>query len=274
MSTATTDSGSDTEVIFFTPELIKNNESLICINKRNESISDEDNSKRNKTNGNTNTFNFEESQHFLNIHDHIKTIPNDINKSNELTENCNPDNSYLTNSNIGVENTIHTSLVDRCNGPLNDIAVKNKNELNLNNECAHKKKNGTKSSLEFLKTDSTTFINGTVVGVNNNLVENDTIMSNNEHSNIIDGIENNEYSLDTIENNSKTCENHSNLNGSSDIVSNNSNLPKKMIASKNDCKPIKLNVVTTEPYPKYTPTVEKAIKKYENKQPKKECIVM
>lgn len=36
----------------------------------------------------------------------------------------------------------------------------------------------------------------------------------------------------------------------------------------------KISIVTTEPYPKYTPTVEKAIKKYENSQPKKECIVM
>lgn len=255
MSTATTDSGSDTEVIFFTPESVEINESLLCKSKHNEFISNKDCSKVNDKNSNTNTFNFEESHNSLNINNHIKSIPKDINNFDEYTDNCNPDNT-----------------------PLNDIVVKNKNKTNLCNECSHEMEDSTNSSLEFLKTDINNIKSINEITVNNNLIENDMIFNNNRYSNIIDEIENNECSLDCVQNNSLTHEKHSNMNSNNDIESNNftnlSNLPEKMIVNHNYCKPIKLNVVTTEPYPKYTPTVEKAIKKYENKQPKKECIVM
>lgn len=276
ISTATTDTGSDTEVIFVIPKLIKNNTSLISINNHND-----DSSKSNKTNDNDDnngTFNIEESLNVLNTNSQINTISNDI---------INPDKS--TNSHYS--NLTSTPSIEKCNIALNGIVMMNENESNilnntlstsLNNYNCHNKSNLIKecsqenSKFKFLKTES---INEPCIFVNtnsrNNLNEKKIHVSDSKHYNVINKLENCESPSDCVKNsiiNNNLVEDNDNIQTNS--FTNDSNLSEKVIVNTNYTKPMKLNTVTTEPYPKYTPTVEKAIKKYENKQPKKECIVM
>lgn len=282
ISTATTDTGSDTEVIFVTPKLIKNNISLISINH-----DDDNKSKLNKVNDNKSTFDIEESLNVLDTNSQINIISNDI---------INPDKS--TNSHYS-NLTSTTPLIEKCNIALNDIVMMNENESNiinntlstsLNNYNCHNESDLTKKcsqeiesdiyqKLKFLKTESinelSTFAN---TNFRNNLEEKKIYFSDNKHCNVINKLENFESSLDCIKNNFNSIINDNLVEDNGNIQTNNftndSKLSEKVIESKNYSKPMKLNIVTTEPYPKYTPTVEKAIKKYENKQPKKECIVM
>lgn len=278
ISTATTDTGSDTEVTFVSPKLIKNNSSLISINNHNY-----DSSKLNITNDNKSVFNVEESLNLLNTNSHINILSNDIinldKSTNSLSnsinlisttpsmETCNISlNDIMTHENeSNINNTSSTSL--------NDYNCQNK--LYLTNECTKEIENVRNSKLNVLKTNSVkefpVFSN-----VNSRNNEEEIHLSDNNHYIVLNKLENCESSFDCVKSNHSSIMND-NLVEDDNIQSNNtygSNLSEKVIVNKNYSKPTKFSIVTTEPYPKYTPTVEKAIKKYENKQPKKECIVM
>lgn len=283
ISTATTDTGSDTEVIFVIPKLIKNDISLINTNNYND-----DSSKLNITNDNKSTFNIEESLNVQNTNSQIDTVSNNT---------INPDKS--TNSLSHYSNLTSTPSIEKCNIAFNDIVMMNENESNilnntlstsLNNyncynksnlikDCPQEIENGTNSKLKFLKTES---INEPCMFANtnsrNNLNEKKIHLSDSKHYNVINKLENCESSSDCVKSNLSSIMNDNlvedNGNIQTNSFTNDSNLSEKVVVNTNYNKPMKLNTVTTEPYPKYTPTVEKAIKKYENKQPKKECIVM
>lgn len=249
---------------------------LICLNKYSESISNDQSSKSIKTIINKNILNIQESPNPLNI--------NFIN---------NPE--YTGTNNLASANTnFQNSPTKYCDVPLNNIdnnIMKNANSSSSNycnfqnkskNVCVHKMKNGANVS-----NVSTTVSTDELMTDINSLMEKDIMVSiDNDHSN---ELETSKFSMDSIKNDtsqqsknyntSSSLINHDDLIEDNDNILSNSftnkpNLSEKKIDCKNYSKPTKLNVVTTEPYPKYTPTVEKAIKKYENKQPKRECIVM
>lgn len=248
ISSATTDTGSDTEVIFFTPpKSIENS-----LNKDSESITIDESSKPIKTNVNKNTFNIEESLNSSNS--------NFINNL-EYTDSCSLNNN-LESSNTNVQK----SEIKKCDISFNNI-MKNTSSSSLNS-CHFQ--NGSKNEC-FQKMEN--------VSNPQSKLEIDVIVLND--NDCLNKIETSESSIGCVINNniSSSLKIHDDLIKDNDNVllnnfTDDSNLSKKIIENKNYSKPNKLNMVTTEPYPKYTPTVEKAIKKYENKQPKKECIVM
>lgn len=227
-----------------------------------------DSSKLNKT------YNNEEFLNLLNTNSHIITSTNNC----SLNNNC-------TITNIKVINDSPTSLNSNDN-----------HNKSLVNKYAQDMESNTNPKLKFLKGENTkklpmssnTNLSNELIDVND-LSKNNFSDDSNKLSNVINEIENNDISIDcvkrkklnqpkekysnfTLKINNDLFEDNCNIESNSFM--NDSNLSEKIIGSKNYSKPIKLNMVTTEPYPKYTPTVEKAIKKYENKQPKKECIVM
>jgi hypothetical protein len=150
-----------------------------------------------------------------------------------------------------------------------------------NIECVQKLENDESPISKCTKTDNINCINESMARVSN-LRKKNICFSDNKHSHIFNDIENNETSSDYLPNKTEKELNQPKLK---DFIEDNrtiqlnnytngSDLSEKTVVSKSFNNPNKLNIVTTEPFPKYTPTVEKAIKKYENKQPKKECIVM
>lgn len=233
ISAATSDTGSDTEVLF-TPKSLENNDCFMSLNKHNENLRNDDGSQ-------------------LNIFSNNKTLGtgNSFNVNNSDTSTSSP------RFNISIPST---SLEEKCDILLNDL--KNENDSNIST------------------TVSSTFLN------NHNLC--DKLLSSKECvQELKNGL------LDHIKNSSKNKFNQSgdkinNLKSimNNDLIEDNGNITQlnrrindfnssdKLNSSKSDSKPIKLNMVSTEPYPKYTPTVEKAIKKYKNKEPKKDCIIM
>lgn len=285
-------------MILLTPESIKNNESKTCMNTYNESIRHYNSSKLSKVNKKTS-----------NNEEHLNSLNTNID-NNEATSNCNLNNN-LTSTNIKAVNNNSTSLIEICEVPLNNISVMNENEIDIKNnssstslnnydnhnrpifinECVQEIDSNINPKLKILDSENTkmyltsanTNLCNELIDVNN-LGKKEIILSSDEHSN--------EISFDCVKankinklNQSKIKDNNSKLKVNNNLLEDNcsiqsnsfindSNLSDKINASKNLNKPIKLNTVTTEPYPKYTPTVEKAIKKYENKQPKKECIIM
>jgi len=279
-------------MFFRPPKSIEN--PLICLNNDNESIRNDQSSKSIKININKNLFNIHESPNSLNI--------NFIN---------NPEYIGCLNNNFASTNTnFEKSPIKNCDVSLNNIAtndyniMKNANSSSLNNcnfqnqsenICVQKIKNGANPKSKFFKIENTKKfpIISNAVSTDelmtdiNSSTEKDVMLSiDNDHSN---ELETSESSMDCIKNNtrqqSKNYNTSSSLKTRDDLIENDANilsnsfindpkLSEKVIDSKNYSKPTKLNMATTEPYPKYTPTVEKAIKKYENKQPKKECIVM
>jgi len=157
-----------------------------------------------------------------------------------------------------------------------------KNSLICNNHSEFSRNDGSSNSIntninkntikieEPLNSQNSNFINNpeytSSCSLNNNLTNSNTnVIKKSKKYNNSSSLKTNDDSINSIENNDNILSNS---------FTNDSNLSEKIIESKSNSKPTKLNMVTTEPYPKYTPTVEKAIKKYENKQPKKECIVM
>jgi len=277
-------------VIFFTPPKSIENP-LIC--KHSESIKKNNQSSKSiKTNINKNTLNIEESPNSLNT--------NFINNPEYI-------GSCLNNNSI-----VQKSPIIKCDVPLYNIVtndnyiMQNANSSSLNNcnfqnnsknVCLQKMKNGENSKSKFFKTENTKkfpMISNAVstdelMTDMNSSMEKDVMLSiDNDPSN---ELETSESSMNIIKNNTSCIQQSKNNNISSSLKThehlikdsdnilsnsstNDSNLFEKLIYRGNYSKPTKLNMVTTEPYPKYTPTVEKAIKKYENKQPKKECIVM
>lgn len=291
-------------MIYFTPpKSIDNNESLVLIHKPNESIRNDDCSKSNNIHNNTNTINIEDSLNVLNINSCINGTSNCINKCDKFTNSL---DSSLIDTNILVKNVILTSSMEKYNFPSNDTDINESNTLNnesavslnncdlqniflLKNKCTQDIENATNPKLiKLLETESKNVPNESIKNVEG-LIKKE--MNNDNYSTILIHDKNDESLLDFVESSNKQStgfnEKNSNLsliinnnltkdNGEiqSNSLANNTSLPEKMKASNNLSKPIKLSTVTTEPYPKYTPRVEKAIKKYENKQPKKECYIM
>jgi len=264
ISTATTDTGSDTEVIFVTPELIENNvTSSVYVNKYEEG-----NSIPNKTNN----VNSSTSQNLLNANSQTNAISNNI---------CNPDKS--TNSCLSPNNNYTSKIpsLEKQNVLLNSIIITNENKNSINNMCNLSYAQETEKDINLNLTDNRNSSNELMNGKKE-------VFSgvNNKHSEIVTSkVDNHEHFLDSPKCNRKqqqlslSIKTNDGYKIEGDIQSNNfindSHLSETgVVRVKNHSKPIRLNVVTTEPYPKYTPTVEKAIKKYEDKQPKKECIVM
>lgn len=291
-------------MIFFTPTSLENNESFTCINKSVESVKNNDISELNEFKNNK-TSNSDESLQLLDTSCNIQAALNSI--VYDETLNNNSINYTSTSLNNNVENVVLKSSINNCEVSLNDIDVTNENNIsnvsstslssyNHNNQSSFSTEPmqevgaSSNSNLKFSKTENTNnlplFQN---TKSNNELImdidqsnENEVLKNINKNSNVL---ENDEMSLNCIKNymekqSSQTdeispivsIEKHDDLI-ESNFQSNNSN-SKETIKSTNFSKPVKLNMVTTEPYPKYTPTVEKALKKYENKQPKKDCIVM
>jgi len=260
-------------VIFFTPPKEIEN-SLICLNEHSESIRNDQSSQSIKINIHKNKLN-------------IKETPNSLNTNfihNPNTGSCNLNNNLAsTNTNV------QKYPIRNCNVPINNCNFQNKSK-NLN---VPKIKNSENPKSKFFKTENTTQF-----PMISNSISTDELMTkinSSEEKNVIVSIDNDrsneletsKFSIDyekndarqQSKNTSSSSKPHSDLILDNDNIlsinfTNDSNLSKKVIDGKNYSKPTKLNMVTTEPYPKYTPTVEKAIKKYENKQPKKECIVM
>lgn len=235
ISAATSDTGSDTEVFFTPKSLEKNNDCFMSINKHNKTLSNDDDSSQ------SNIFN----------NNNILGTGNSFNVNNSDTSASN----YRFNSSIP-----STSLQEKCDILLNDM--KNENDSNisttvsstfLNNHNLYDKSLFSKECVQELKNGSLDHINN---GSKNKLNQSRDKINN------LQSIMNN----DLIEDNGNITQ--------SNRRTNDFNSSDKLNSSKSDSKPSKLNMVSTEPYPKYTPTVEKAIKKYKNKEPKKECIVM
>lgn len=268
---------------------IEPKKSSICIN--------DDSSVSNKTNNNKKAFNIiDESLSIPVSNSNINQTSNKIKISDKSTDNCSIDNHFIS-TDINKTNEILPYSIEKYNFPLNHNA---ENESNINNaslsvksnylhnelifpnsECVENLKNDVCPVSNCTKTDSTNVIKESLTCVNNSR-KNDMCFGDNEHSHVLNDIENNETSSDCLP---SKIEEQSNQPKSKDFIEDNrtiqsnsythgSNLSEKAVANKSSSNPNKLNIVTTEPYPKYTPTVEKAIKKYENKQPKKECIIM
>jgi len=278
-------------VKYFTPPKSIEN-SLNYLNEHSESIRNDKSSQSIITN----TLNIKES-------------PNSLN-TNFI---CNPEytDSCSLQNNIASSNTkVQKYPIKNCDVPLNNIItsdnniIKNANSSSLNNRnfqnqsknvCVQKIKNDVNPKSKFFKTENTNkfpLISNPIstdelmIDMNSSM-EKDVVHSiDNNHSN---ELETSESSIDCekykkrqqpkYNNTSSSLKTNDDLIGDNDNIlsnsfTNNSNLSEKKVDVKNYSKPTKLNMVTTEPYPKYTPTVEKAIRKYENKQPKKECIVM
>jgi len=253
-------------VIFVIPELIENNTtSSVCINK-----CEEDSLIQNKSNH----FNSGMSQNVPNTNRHTNEILYDI---------CNSDKS--TNSCLSFNNNCTTKIpsIEKHDGLLNSISMTNENKSNIDN---------TPSSLYYTQ-EMKKYMNQNLADNSNstnkliNRREDIFLGNNDKHSEVVASkLENCEHLLDSSKCNRKPQQLSWSVNMNDDCKKddnniqlnsfiNDSNLSESgVVKVKNYCKPIRLNVVTTEPYPKYTPTVEKAIKKYEDKQPKKECIVM
>jgi len=300
ISTATTDTGSDTEVIFFTPKLITiNNEPLISMHKYNGAEKTDDNSILNKIVNNESTFNNEDTQHIQKTFSHSNRVSDNINNPdastnshsfyNNIQNTMTSVQNYDVLSNDNIINENESNILNTKNivnaTPLNNV---NHHNISVCTKECEGVENDTNIRLEnsIPLFSNTNYINKLKTSKNSSF-ENE-ICPNDEHSYVINELDNYEYSLNHIKNNPKLILNQeedtkmcSTINDNlvvdkSSIVSNSdiveSNLSEN-IASNSDCKLAKLNMVTTEPYPKYTPTVERVIKKYENK-PKKECIVM
>lgn len=254
-------------MIFVTPELIENNvTSSVYVNK-----CEDGSSILNKINN----VNSSISQNLPKANSQTNTISNDI---------CNPDKS--TNSCLSPNNN-HTSKVPSLENHdvlLNDIIITNENKSNVNNTCnvsyAQETEKDINPNLMDNRNSSNELMNGK-----------EEIFSdvNNKHSEVVTSkLDNHERSLNSPKCNKKQqqlslsvktndgykIEDDGNNIRSNSFINDSDLSETGVIRVKNHSKPIRLNVVTTEPYPKYTPTVEKAIKKYEDKQPKKECIVM
>lgn len=292
-------------MIYFTPpKSIDNNESLVLICKPNDTIRNDDCSTSNNINNSTNTFNIEGSINVLNANSCINGTANCINKFAKSTNSL---DSSLIDINISVENVILKSSMEKCDFSPDHTDINESNILNnvsatslincnlqntvvLNNECTSEIENITKPRLiNFLETENIKIIPCESMKNVEDLSHKE--MNNVNYSNIPIDNKNDEFPSDFVINSNDQSnefkEKNSNLslkinnsltkvNGEiqSNSLANNTSLPEKMKSSNDLSKPIKLNTVTTEPYPKYTPRVEKAIKKYENKQPKKECYVM
>lgn len=208
------------------------------------------------------------------------------NKHNECLRIDDSLQSNMTNMNI-------ISMEKCCNG-INTTSTTNETSIDFNNPDT------STSSYNFNDIPSSSLKNNCYVSLNDILMNE----HNSNNSNNVSPISNNNCdqllsikesaqklkngSLDHRQNSTKKLLNQStkknydcssiinkNLEDYGDQQPNNTTNDFKFSCNKSDSKPVKLNnIVTTEPYPKYTPTVEKAIKKYENKQPKKDCIVM
>lgn len=239
ISAATSDTGSDTEVILFAQNSIKSiNKQDTCL--RNDGL------PLNMTN--MNICSTENSFNALNT---SNCQPNgiliDFNnpntpKNNDNFNSNNPSLSLENNSNVSLNNCLMNK--HKSNNSF-DVTFKS------NNNCDHE------NQLLFIKEGTHKLKNGSLNRKQKKLL-NQSREKSDDHSSII------EYNL------VKDNGNQQSNNAVNDFKSLD-----KCSSNKCDRKPDKLNnIVTTEPYPKYTPTVEKAIKKYENKQPKKDCIVM
>lgn len=245
--------------MFFTPPKALEN-ALFCLNEHSESIRNDQSSKSIKTNKNKNTLNIEES-------------PNSLNSNFINNPECTGSFSLINN-------------LSSTNTNVQKYPIKNHDEQKI--------KNGANPKSKFFKTENKTqlpMISNSIstdelmTEINSPAEKNDMLSIDNDRSN---ELETPESYMDCVKNNtrqqsknnsSSSAKNHNDVIGDNDNIlsinfTNDSNLSKKITDGKNYNKSTKLNMVTTEPYPKYTPTVEKAIKKYENKQPKKECIVM
>lgn len=288
LSAATTDTGSDTEVIFLTPESVENNDKLLISEKNfNESLRN-DGSRLNTTNS-TRSSNIEESLNVLDSNSMTNGVSIDVNNSCASINSgslCN--NIQKTKFSVEKCDTLFSGLAMNGNKSNNSNST---SSSSLNNHNLYDKSITTEDSEndsnlkpQLLKTDLTekspTFSNISLTGnLASGLKTKYMCSSDNEHSSTITEPENDESSMDQTEKkNTGLCLNAVSIQDNCNLQLNNdtndSNLKDNFSSSKSESKQIKLNVVTTEPYPKYTPTVEKAIKKYENKQPKKECIVM
>lgn len=266
---------------------VEHNKSLICINDAS--------SIPNETNNNT--FNTIDEPLSVPVPDnYINQTTNTIINSDKLTDNCSINSNFI-GTNINVVNTVLPYSKEKHNFLLN-YNVANENDINNaslsvnsnnlyngilfpNIECVQKLENDEIPDSKCSKTDNINIINESVTRVSNS-IKKDICFNDNKHSHIINDIENNKSSSDCLPNKTENKLNEPKLK---DFIednraiqlnnnSNGSDLSEKTVVCKSISNPNKLNIVTTEPFPKYTPTVEKAIKKYENKQPKKECIVM
>lgn len=299
ISTATTDTGSDTEVIICNPNLVESNTFLTSANKQNNYVINDDGSNSNNNGMNTSKY----IENSLNsIDNHSNTIEKNVKNAGVSSNSC-PNNMFSSTS----------SPTENYDVSLNDIIMMNKNEnlgssTSLSNNDLHGKLifdnkyesemgNSINSKFKCLETEnkfpeiSTKNSTDNFETSVNSSIKEKMLIGDSEHLRIINEVEKHNSLLDYVDNSPNKLLNHINENSSnfsfetndnsvedcdsfeSNILTNSSK-SEKTNASKNSKKPIKLSMVTTEPYPKYTPTVEKAIKKYENKQPKKECIVM
>jgi len=280
-------------VIYFTPPKSIEN-SLICLNEHSESNRNNQSSQSIITNINKNALNIKESPNSLNTN---------VIYNPDYTDSCS------LNNNMASSNTyVQKYPIKNGDVPLNNIItsdnniIKNENSSSLNNcknqsknVCVQKNKNDVNPKLKFFKTENINkfpFISNSIstdelmIDINSLTEKNVMNSVNNDNSNEIETPESsNDCVKYNIRQQSKNNNTSSSLKTQDDLIedndnilsnslTNDSNISEKMVDVKNYSKPTKLNMVTTEPYPKYTPTVEKAIKKYENKQPKKECIVM
>lgn len=275
---------------FTPPKSIEN--SLTYLNNHSDSIRNDQSSQSIITNT-------------LNIKESPNSLSTNFICNPEYTDSCSLKNNFAS-SNTNVQKY----PIQNCDVPLNNIIssdnnmIKNANSSSLNNcnfqnqsknVCVQKIKNDINPKSKFFKTENTNKFplisnsistDGLMIDMNSSM-EKDVMHSiDNNHSN---ELETSESSIDCLKykkkQQSKNNDTSSSLKINDDLIgdndnilsnsfTNNSNLSEKNVDVKNYSKPTKLNMVTTEPYPKYTPTVEKAIRKYENKQPKKECIVM
>lgn len=266
---------------------LEDNKPLICVN--------DDSSISNETNNNIFEFNIlDESLSVPIPNSYINQTTNKIINPDKLTDSCSINSNFIC-TDINLANSILPCSIEKYNFLLNhntenESTINNASSLSVhsnnlhngllfpNNECVQKLENDECSDSKCTKTDITNVINESVTSVNNSRKK-DMCFSDNKHSN---DIENNETSSDCLPSKIEKQFNQSksknviedNRTSQSNNNTNDSNLSEKTVASKSFSNPNKSNIVTTEPYPKYTPTVEKAIKKYENKQPKKECILM
>jgi len=240
ISAATSDTGSDTEVILFTKKSVESD------NKHDTCLRIDDSLHSNMTNMNV-ILSTEKSCNSINPTSTTNETSNDCNNSDTSTNSHNfnniPSSSLKNNSHVSLNDVLINEHKSNNSNNVSSISKNNSDQLLLIKEGTQKLKDGSlghrQNSTKKLLNQSRKKVDDCSSIINKNIVE--------------------DYG-DQQSNNTTT---------------NDFKLLEKFDSYKSDSKPVKLNnIVTTEPYPKYTPTVEKAIKKYENKQPKKDCIVM
>lgn len=298
-------------MIYFTPTLkepVEKNNSFIRLNNNNESITYNDSFKINDI-ADKNTYINQESLNLLNPDCHINTASND--NFNEFTcsssTNSNPpgtnpstETSDNQSNDIVMMNENGSNVINKVSSSLNNSGS---NKVLFTEEHIPEVESSTNTKLEILKTDSIKecpMLSNTNSTIDlktdvNTISENKMLLSDTEHFHkrneldyckpsiaYVNNDTNKEFNQ-SKEEKSDLCLILNDINNDNSLTEgsiqsnslpNDANVSKNIVTIDNYSKPIKLNMVTTEPYPKYTPRVEKAIKKYENKQPKKECIVM